>query len=541
MCKGLHRVSSANVAIPLVEENSKCADDCSSPKKESGLMKLKTCLSLFCAFLVAGAFPARALNIVDFDADTILSAVTTGSDFTFSESSVTLDSTSSPGYTGQRVYSGFEEEGNSLWSANNRSNAGLKVRWNGGAGIVGESASGLYLFSQTDFLNGFDFGPVLMDAANDTVSGEVGFISPGDGPSNPAVSNTTIRFVLKDDSGYHISAPQSLFSAGVFSFEATALSYSAFTPTANTATEAGTIGGASTPTFTGITWVGFRIDAIRGSKIAQGVNIGVELFAVQAASVPSSTVVDGGLRHQKMEGFGASGAFFISRVIDNANSSELADLLFRDLGLDIFRIRNVYDQSSYVSDVDDMLATIQLGEAALGRPLKILMSAWSPPGYLKSTGLESGTNNATLASDGSGYRYADYATWWADSLDYYESQGIDADYISIQNEPNWHPDYDGCGFDPIETTNFAGYNKAFESVWQELAIRKGTAAMPKMLGPETISFNKLGEYIDNLIHPTHVDVYAHHYYQQNVGVDPNVLNLKMSDFNADHCSPIGVD
>lgn len=478
---------------------------------------------------------AQAASIVDFDADDITSVVSQQNDFSFNESSVTVDSALSPGYTGQPVYGGFEEQGNgSFWSANDRNNAGLKVRWNGNAGVAGEASSGLYLFRQAEFLNGLDSGAVLMDAANDTVSGEAGYINPGGGVSNPAVASSTIRFVLNDDSGFHISEPEPLTSNTPFSLEATTLTYSSYEPTGNGSSEAGTIGATSTPSFTGITWVGFRIDAVRGTKVDHGANIGVELFSVKATSTPDITLVDGATRFQKLEGFGASGAFYINRLINNSHSAELADLLFRDLNLDIFRIQNVYNHNNYVNLINDTASTIQLGETALGRPVKILTSAWTPSADLKSNGSQSGATNATLASDSGGYRYSDYADWWADSLDYYHSNGIDADYISLQNEPNWYPDYNGCGFDPVETTNFAGYNQAFDAVWQELAIRKGTAAMPKMLGPETISFNQLDEYIDNLYFPTRVFGYAHHYYQNNVGLDPDVLNTEMADFNAEH-------
>jgi O-glycosyl hydrolase len=229
-----------------------------------------------------------------------------------------------------------------------------------------------------------------------------------------------------------------------------------------------------------------------------------------------------------MEGFGASGAFYQNRLINHNQSTELAELLFDELGLDIFRIRNVYQQGGYVNDVQIFRDTIELGETAAGRPLKIMLSSWTPPADLKSTGSESGANNATLASDGNGYRYDDFAVWWADSLDYFSSQGIDVDYISIQNEPNWHPDYDGCGFDPTETATFAGYNLAFEAVWQELEGRHGAAAMPKMIGPEPIGFNRLDEYIDALINQDHVYGYAHHLYQSNPAQNPDVLNGQMA-------------
>jgi arylsulfatase A-like enzyme/O-glycosyl hydrolase len=394
--------------------------------------------------------------------------------------------------------------------------------------VTGEASSGLFLFNQSDFLNGLDAASVIMDAANDTVSFEAGFINP-----NNAASGTTIRFVLRDDSGYHISDAQPLLSNAAFSFEATTMSYSAFTPAANTATEAGTIGGASTPSFTGITWVGFRIDAVRGTDTSLGVNIGVELFSVEGAAGPAFMMVDGGLRHQKIEGFGASAAFNINKLINNVHSNELADLLFQDLSLDILRIRNMYfadENLPFMDYVDDTVDTIALGEAALGRPLKILMSAWTPPTYLKSNNNKAG---GTLASDVNGYRYDDYAQWWADSLNYYEGEGVVPEYISIQNEPNFTAVYSTCKFDPVETTNNAGYNYAFEAVWQQLAIDMGTDAMPKMLGPELVAFNKLDDYINNLIQPPHMYGYAHHLYSSNVGTNPSVLNAQMQSTNDD--------
>ncbi len=479
---------------------------------------------LMLAVVLAAVSPAA--TVVDFDADDISAAITKSSDFLFSETSVTLDDVSSAGYSGQPVYGGFREEGVSLWSANNRSNAGLKVRWNGGAGVAGETASGLYLFQQEDFLNGLDSGSVAMDADSDTVSGEAGYISPGDGTENPAVASSTIRFVLKDISGTYISEAMSLVSSTPFSFEATALSYFSFDPTVNTSVAAGTIGSASTPAFTGISWVGFRIDAVRGSKISQGVNIGVELFSVQAASAPSAMIIDGGLRHQKIEGFGASVAFYINRLVDNVHSNELADLLFRDLNLDIFRMRNLYlaDDTDLQGKVDDTLNTLRLGEAALGRPMKILMSGWTPPSSLKSN-----TNKVagTLASDAGGYRYDDFAQWWADSLDYYSALGVTPDYISIQNEANWEATHASCKFEPVETTEFAGYNIAFEKTWQTLAGEMGTADMPKMLAAELVAFGTLDEYLDNLLYPAHAYGYAHHLYSQDVGCSPELLNTEM--------------
>jgi len=497
------------------------------------MMKLVT--KHWMAITIISVAPAFGINVVDFDADDISNVVSVQSDFTFNETAVTVDTTSSPGYLGQSVYGGFSEEGSgSFWSANNRANAGLKLRWNGGSGVAGEAASGLYLFSQDDFLNGFDSGSVKMNAANDTVGVEAGYTNPGDGPSNPAVSNMTLRFVLHDQAGWHISGPLPLLSNQAVSFEAMEQSYFSFSPAVNTSTEAGTIGGGSAPTFSGITWVGFRIDAVRGSKISQGSNVGVEAFSVEAGSNTEQCLIDAGMRHQKIEGFGASGAFYQDRLITHSQSNELAQLLFADLGLDIFRIRNVYLRNYYANKVQTFRDTIALGESVSGRPLKILLSSWSPPGSMKSNGSETGENDATLASDTNGYRYADFATWWADSLDFYESKGIVPEYISIQNEPNHDPSYAGCSFQPGETATLAGYNKAFEAVWQELAERHGPSGVPKMIGPEVIGISHVDSFADALINPDHMYAYAHHLYQSNVTLNPDVLNTKMAKLKKDY-------
>ena len=42
-----------------------------------------------------------------------------------------------------------------------------------------------------------------------------------------------------------------------------------------------------------------------------------------------------------------------------------------------------------------------------------------------------------LASDGNGFRYDDYAQWWLDGYNYYNNYGVEIDYISIQNEPQY--------------------------------------------------------------------------------------------------------
>ena len=153
------------------------------------------------------------------------------------------------------------------------------------------------------------------------------------------------------------------------------------------------------------------------------------------------------------------------------NAADVIDQMFKDLNLDIFRIHNDYQQENYVLDIADFATVIGAGEASLGRTRKVLMSGWSPPTELKSNNQQK--NGGTLASDPETgtYRYADHARWWADSLDYYNAQGIQIDYLSMQNEPNWAAPHDTCLLDPKESATIAGYNTAFDAVYQEISSR----------------------------------------------------------------------
>jgi len=214
------------------------------------------------------------------------------------------------------------------------------------------------------------------------------------------------------------------------------------------------------------------------------------------------------IRHQKIEGFGASGAFYTMDLIKHKKKDELINLLFKDLGLDIFRIRNTYEMDS--NTFDESVEIAKNGEAALGHDLKILVSSWSPPVYLKSNDNEIG---GTLKQSNGKYMYAEFAQWWYNSIAAYNKAGLKIDYISIQNEVDYEAPWQSCKFAPAETpgSNLAAYDKAFETVWQKLNSEMGSA-MPKMLAPESSSLGNAKDYIKNLDSLSHVYGYAVHLY-----------------------------
>jgi glucuronoarabinoxylan endo-1,4-beta-xylanase len=100
--------------------------------------------------------------------------------------------------------------------------------------------------------------------------------------------------------------------------------------------------------------------------------------------------------YQQIEGFGAAMYDGADTLVNRSYKETFYDYAFRDLGLDIIRIRNS-TTSSHLNN-----AAIIVGEAKERNPnIKILLTPWSPPGNLKSN--SSPTGGGTLAKSGTVY------------------------------------------------------------------------------------------------------------------------------------------
>lgn len=207
-------------------------------------------------------------------------------------------------------------------------------------------------------------------------------------------------------------------------------------------------------------------------------------------------------KRQIMEGFGGSIAYYENWLVAHPKRLMIYDNLFKDLGISILRIRNSYMVEGGNNPGVNDLSTI-VNEAKKRGPIDIMISSWSPPGAYKSNGKPANDETlATLASDSEGnFNYSGFAKWWYQSLLQYKAKGIDAKYISIQNEPNWGPGYEGCVFMPQEqlvndtkldsTYMVASYATAFSTVYDTIDANKANLNItPKMLGPEVLGIEK---------------------------------------------------
>ncbi len=246
-----------------------------------------------------------------------------------------------------------------------------------------------------------------------------------------------------------------------------------------------------------------------------------EILIAQTGTYATVNLIPGE-SYQTVSGFGASLAFYENWLTAHPKKAEIYDVIFRELSLDILRVRNTFDyENTMIGRVKEFY---EAARKSLGKPINIMVSSWGPPAYLKSN--NSVSNGGTISYSVSGvkvsFRYDEFARWWSRSLDNYNSNGIFPAYISIQNEPDWKASYESCLLKPSETITatdtIAGYNKALAAVYDTLAKR---SVRPKILGPECvgIGYNAVENYI-NALDIGKLDGIAHHLYHGADETDP---------------------
>lgn len=189
-------------------------------------------------------------------------------------------------------------------------------------------------------------------------------------------------------------------------------------------------------------------------------------------------LVDDDRRYQRMVGFGASITDASAYLIQQKLSPEARDALLRELfgpapGLamsftrltvgasDFSRTHYSYDDMPPgKADPDLRNFSIEPARAevlptaraalAINPDLKIMISPWSPPGWMKTTdSLIKGTLKAEY--------YPAFANYFRRTIEGFGEEGVPAHYLSIQNEPDFEPDnYPGMRLSPQQRAEIIG-------------------------------------------------------------------------------------
>lgn len=160
------------------------------------------------------------------------------------------------------------------------------------------------------------------------------------------------------------------------------------------------------------------------------------------ATVEASISISGNDNKQVIQGFGCATVFTPPNT--SALTSEEFDRLFGSangqVGLNTLRIRIATDDAWRATELNYAKLAIQRGA-------KVFASPWSPPANMK-------TNNSLIKGKLIPDSAAAYAKYLNDFALYMANNGAPLYAVSVQNEPDWEPGYEGCVWTATEMRDF---------------------------------------------------------------------------------------
>ncbi len=223
----------------------------------------------------------------------------------------------------------------------------------------------------------------------------------------------------------------------------------------------------------------------------------VSLFS--ANGIAQTVDINPNTTYQTVRGFGGHNGVGWIPDLTSAQVDSAFGTGSGQIGLSIMRMRVDASSSNW---------QIQVPTAALAKAKGVTLFAtpWSPPAAMK-------TNNSLIHGRLSPSSYTAYASHLLDFANYMQSSNAALYAVSIQNEPNWDPDYEGCQWN---STEFIHFLKAQGS-------RFGTL---KVMAPEALNFSKTlaDPILNDATAAPQFDIVAGHLY----GVSPSDYPLARS-------------
>lgn len=178
------------------------------------------------------------------------------------------------------------------------------------------------------------------------------------------------------------------------------------------------------------------------------------------------------VRYQTLEGFGGAitdAAGYVFSMMSKEQQDEMVRTYFGQDRMNYGRVRIHMDSCDFSthmyeadSDPEDdelvnfsfsdteryIIPLLEAAQKAAGKKLKIMLSAWSPPAYMK-------TNKARKKG---GALLEQYRKRWAEYMCRYikefQERGYEVERISVQNEPKAVQEWDSCVYTPEEEKLF---------------------------------------------------------------------------------------
>jgi glucuronoarabinoxylan endo-1,4-beta-xylanase len=152
------------------------------------------------------------------------------------------------------------------------------------------------------------------------------------------------------------------------------------------------------------------------------------------------------------------------------------------IGLTIMRI-------DVPPDSGDWSGELSAAQRAISNGAIVFATPWSPPASMKS-------NGSTIGGSLNSSSYGAYANHLRDFANYMSSNGASLYAISVQNEPDYLPDYESCGWTSSQMRTFLDNNASVIPV--------------KVIAPETVS--PKSDWYNALSSASQLDIYGDHLY-----------------------------
>ena len=166
----------------------------------------------------------------------------------------------------------------------------------------------------------------------------------------------------------------------------------------------------------------------------------ITLIVLSFHTNAQTATIDLATEHQYVRGFGGMNMPGWIPDLTIAQAHKAFDVGKDRIGLSVLRIRVPADPNYFYKEYPTVQTARSFGVTIFATP-------WSPPASMK-------TNNSTVRGSLKTSAYGDYAAYLKSFADYMNSKSAPLYAISLQNEPDWLPDYESCGWTADQFVSF---------------------------------------------------------------------------------------
>lgn len=215
------------------------------------------------------------------------------------------------------------------------------------------------------------------------------------------------------------------------------------------------------------------------------------ITVIQEAASLTTVSLNPSVTYQKITGFG--GMLNPTWTGSSQLTATEIEKLYGEngLGYNILRMMLYPDKNTWDRDTPIAKKASDLGAIVFASP-------WTPPAPMKTNGLLTNADGGSLKPES----YGEFAAHLKAFAEQQKRDGVNLYAVSIQNEPDWKVDYDGCSWTPTQMLNFVK-NHGRE-------VGEGV----KLMAGETVQFNQ--SYTDPILNDAQAvrnfDIVATHLY-----------------------------